>query len=161
MSELDLKQTKLRSLIPNRPFPWDWGMCWLNTLARLASLCSRIAHVSFTLYAQLLSRVPLFETPWTEAHQSPLFMEYSTKNAGVGCHFLLQVIFRTQGLNLHLLCLLHCRWIHYPLSCQGGTFYFNVLLYFPFFPTISCLSSPVLNKNIVLPFWTIKKFVSP
>ena len=29
------------------------------------------------------------------------------KNTGVGCHFLLQGIFLTQGLNLHLLCLLH------------------------------------------------------
>ena len=28
------------------------------------------------------------------------------KNTGVGCHFLLQGIFPTQGLNLHLLCLL-------------------------------------------------------
>ena len=28
------------------------------------------------------------------------------KNTGVGCHFLLQGIFLTQGLNLHLLCLL-------------------------------------------------------
>ena len=28
------------------------------------------------------------------------------KNIGVGCHFLLQGIFLTQGLNLHLL---HCR----------------------------------------------------
>ena len=29
------------------------------------------------------------------------------KNFGLGCHFLLQGIFQTQGLNLHLLCLLH------------------------------------------------------
>ena len=29
------------------------------------------------------------------------------KNAGVGCHALLQGIFLTQGLKLHLLCLLH------------------------------------------------------
>ena len=29
------------------------------------------------------------------------------KNTGVDCHFLLQGIFPTQGLNLHLLCLLH------------------------------------------------------
>ena len=29
------------------------------------------------------------------------------KSTGVGCHFLLQRIFLTQGLNLHLLCLLH------------------------------------------------------
>ena len=74
------------------------------------------------------------------------------KNTGVGCHFLLEVIFPTQGLNLHLLCLLHCRWIHYPLNHQGNTFYFNVLLDFPFVPTSSCLSSPLLNKNIILSF---------
>ena len=29
------------------------------------------------------------------------------KNTGVGCHFLLQEIFPTQGSNPHLLCLLH------------------------------------------------------
>ena len=29
------------------------------------------------------------------------------KTTGVGCHALLQEIFPTQGLNLHLLCLLH------------------------------------------------------
>ena len=31
---------------------------------------------------------------------------FAGKNTGVGCHFLLQGIFLTQGLNLHLLCLL-------------------------------------------------------
>ena len=29
------------------------------------------------------------------------------KNTGVGCHFLLQGVFLTQGSNLHFLCLLH------------------------------------------------------
>ena len=38
------------------------------------------------------------------------------KNGMVGCHFLLQGIFLTQGSNPHLLCLLHCRWVLYPLS---------------------------------------------
>ena len=37
------------------------------------------------------------------------------KNTGVGCHFLLQGIFPTQGLNLDLL---HCRQILYYLSHQ-------------------------------------------
>ena len=36
------------------------------------------------------------------------------KNTGVGYCFLLQRIFPTHGPNLHLLCLLHCRWILYP-----------------------------------------------
>ena len=43
----------------------------------------------------------------------------SSKDAGVGCHALLQRIFLTQGLNSHLLCLL-CRWVldhkHHPRS---------------------------------------------
>ena len=38
------------------------------------------------------------------------------KNARVGCCALLQGIFLTQGLNPHLLHLLHRRWILYPLS---------------------------------------------
>ena len=36
--------------------------------------------------------------------------DFPGKNTGVGCHFLLQGIFLTQGSNLHLL---HCRWILY------------------------------------------------
>ena len=38
------------------------------------------------------------------------------KSTGVGCHFLLQRIFLTQGLNLGLQ---HCRQMLYPLSYQG------------------------------------------
>ena len=36
------------------------------------------------------------------------------QNTGVGCHFLLQGIFSTQGSNPQLLHLLHCRGILYP-----------------------------------------------
>ena len=39
------------------------------------------------------------------------------RNTGVGCHFLLQGIFPTQGLNLGLL---HCRQMLYHLSHQGS-----------------------------------------
>ena len=39
------------------------------------------------------------------------------KNTGVGCHFLLQGIFLTQGLNLGLM---HCRQILYHLSHLGS-----------------------------------------
>ena len=49
---------------------------------------------------------PTLATPWTVAHQALLSMEFSGKNAGVGCHFLFQGIFPTQGSNpsfLHLL----------------------------------------------------------
>ena len=36
--------------------------------------------------------------------------DFPGKNTGVGCHFLLQGSFLTQGSNL---CLLHCKWILY------------------------------------------------
>ena len=49
--------------------------------------------------AQLLSHVGLFMTPQTIACQAPLSMDSSGKNTGVGCHFRLQGIFPTQGLN--------------------------------------------------------------
>ena len=45
----------------------------------------------------------IFVTPWTVAHQVPLSMDFPGKNTGVYCHFLLQGIFPTQGLNLPLL----------------------------------------------------------
>ena len=67
---------------------------------------------------KLLSRVRLFTTPWTVAHQAPPSMAFSGKNTGVGSHSLLQRIFPTQGLNLGLL---SCRQI-YLLSYQGSPY---------------------------------------
>ena len=49
------------------------------------------------------------------------------KNTGVGCHFLLQGIFLTQGSNQHLLCLLYHKQILYPLSHHGSPCYFKSL----------------------------------
>ena len=59
------------------------------------------------------SHVLLLTTLWTVACQAPVSMEFSNKNTGVGCHFLLQGIFLTQGSNPRLLHLLHCRQILY------------------------------------------------
>ena len=42
--------------------------------------------------AHLVSRVQLLATPWTAACQAPPPMEFSSKNTGVGCHFLLQAL---------------------------------------------------------------------
>ena len=59
-----------------------------------------------------VAQLCLFATPWTVAHQAPLSMRLRCpwvspgKNTGVGCHFLLQGIFPTQGSNPGLL---HCR----------------------------------------------------
>ena len=66
--------------------------------------CHRLLHTP--VKAKLLSCVRLFVTLWTIAYQSPQSMEFSSKNTGVVCNFLLQRIFPTQASNL---CLLHCQ----------------------------------------------------
>ena len=55
---------------------------------------------------QSLSRVRLYATPWTVATRLLCPWEFPGKNTGVGCHFLLQGIFPTQGWNP---CLFHCQ----------------------------------------------------
>ena len=46
--------------------------------------------------------------------------DFQARILGVGCHFLLQGIFLTQGSTPRFLCLLSCRQILYPLSHQGS-----------------------------------------
>ena len=65
-----------------------WGKHRLATLR----LCDRgIISQNFAKWGKFvcvceLSRIPLFATPWTVAHQTPLSMEFS-RHTGVGCHF--------------------------------------------------------------------------
>ena len=47
------------------------------------------------------------------------------KNIGMGCHALLQGVFPTEGLNLHLLCLLHWQVGSLPLAPPGKTLVFD------------------------------------
>ena len=58
---------------------------------------SEIAQSCLTLCDPMNDSLPVWEPTW----DSP------GKNTGVGCHFLLQGIFPTQGSNPSLLCLLH------------------------------------------------------
>ena len=73
----------------------------------LSGFCLELSEV------KSLSRARLFVTPWTAAFQAPLSMGFPGKSTGVGCHFLLQGIFPTQGLNPSLQ---HYRRTLYPLS---------------------------------------------
>ena len=61
----------------------------------------------------LLSCPALFNPMDCSAPGSSDNGDSSGKNTGVGCHAFLQGIFPIQGLNLHLLQLLHCRLILY------------------------------------------------
>ena len=65
-----------------------------------------------------LSRVQLFATPWAVAYTRLLRpWDFLGKSTGVGCHFLLQGIFPTQGSNPGLP---HCRQTLYRLCHQDG-----------------------------------------
>ena len=58
-------------------------------------------------------------TPWTIAARLLSTWDFSSKNTGVSCHFLLQGIFSTQGSNQHLFCLLNCQVDSLPLAPPG------------------------------------------
>ena len=62
---------------------------------------------------------PTLCDPWTIACQVLCPWHSLGKNTGVGCHALLQGIFLTQGLNSHLLYLLHWRASSLPLTPPG------------------------------------------
>ena len=59
--------------------------------------CCAVCSVMPTLCDPVDCSPPGSSVPWN----------FSGKNTGAGCHFLLQEIFLIQGVNPHLLCLLH------------------------------------------------------
>ena len=82
----------------------------------LLSLCSQGARAHVVSHSVMSH----FVTPWTVALQVPLSIGLSKQNTGVGCHFLLQGIFLTQGSNLHLLDFQHWQADSLPLSFLGS-----------------------------------------
>ena len=97
------------------------GSVWKIALVSTKMVPSELAETTnvfhFGRKAKLLSRVWFFETPWTVAHQAPLYMGFSRQEYWSGLPFLLQGIFLIQWLNLGLL---HCRRILYYLSHKGN-----------------------------------------
>ena len=81
-----------------------------------------------------LSCVPLFckSHGWYVAHQAPLSMEFSRQEYWEGCHFLLQGIFPTQGLNP-----CHLHWQEVLYNCATGETPFQNLLLIDFSENIS------------------------
>ena len=65
---------------------------------------------------QLSATLGLFATPQTVACQVLCPRAFPGKNIGLGCHFLLQGIFPTQGSNPGLLWLLNWETDSLPLS---------------------------------------------
>ena len=65
------------------------------------------------------------QPPWTVAYRLLHPWDFPGKSTGVDCHFLLQGIFPTQGLNPTLP---HCRQILYCLRHQGSQIFENIML---------------------------------
>ena len=65
--------------------------------------------------------VQLFVTPWTITHQASLSMEFSRQEYWSGLPFPSLGISPIQGLNPHLLWLLHSRQILYTELCPTGS----------------------------------------
>ena len=91
----------------NTPFhmyvPQDWLAKKLSSATHLF-VCSPLE--SMKVKVRSLSRVWLFATPWTVAHQAPPSMGFSGKNTGVGFHFFAQI-----NPHFTFLTSLSCFWI--------------------------------------------------
>ena len=72
--------------------------------ARLVGSTTALSALLVCVCVHSLVMSAVFVTPWTVAHQAPRPWHFPGKNAGVGCHFLLQGITLTQGSNPRLLC---------------------------------------------------------
>ena len=94
----------------------------MGSLSALSYLLTRRVQEEFRhKHVCVLSHVQLFATIWTAACQASLSIDPPGKNTGVGCHFLLQGIFPTQGLNLYLLHVWYWQTNFLPLSLLGGS----------------------------------------
>ena len=76
----------------------------------------------------MLSPSVVFHSSWPHGQSQPARLlcpwDSPGKNTGVGCHALLQGIFPTQGLNLHLLGFLHWQVDSLSLSHLGSPVFF-------------------------------------
>ena len=84
---------------------WSWVTFWLWAVLRgiFSSHYFPILHIIHKWKVKVLITQlhPALYDPMDITHQGPLFMEFS-RVPGVGCHFLVQGIFLTQGSNLGL-----------------------------------------------------------
>ena len=93
-------------------------------------------RVCVCVCVRALSHVWLFVTPWIVACQAP--WNFPGKNTGVKCHFLLQGIFLTQGLNPSFLCFLHWQADSLPLPYLGS----------PWTVSNNCFSTPEVTDRL-------------
>ena len=105
--------------VPVHAFWW----CQSLSISLIHMHRNGIAGLSSMCMLSCFSHVRLLATPWTVARQASLSMGLSRQVYWSGCHFLLQGIFTTQGMNPHLLRLLHWQAGSSPPAAPGFFFY--------------------------------------
>ena len=98
----------------SRPSRTPFTLCLLFALSRISHFTFEISTI-VCCYCLVAKLCPAFAIPGTVALQVSLSMGFPDKITGVGCHFLLQEVFLTQGSNP---CLLHWQAGSLPLSHQ-------------------------------------------
>ena len=104
---------KLQISVKKTIYNLDYGK-ELYILYLRRPLTKKITHTLTIGVCKSLSHVQLYTTPWTDSRLL-CHWGFPGKNTGMGCHFLLQGIFLTQGSNPGLP---HCRQILYHLRHQ-------------------------------------------
>ena len=95
------------------PYCWTHQLTFYFPIIHSTVQCSAVHAVS--VMSESLWPHGLEPTRFLHPWNSP------GKNRGVGCHFLLQGIFLTQGLSLHLFHLLHCQTGSLPVAIWEAT----------------------------------------
>ena len=98
--------------------PFNFNVENLSTLFQPEEM-TVISFISLSKCNYVLSHFQLLVTLWTIAHLAPRSMGFSRQEYWSGLPCLLQWIFLTQGLNSHLLCLLHWQAGSLPLELPG------------------------------------------
>ena len=84
---------------------WSKAVTKLQLVKKKKNYLWSVINACIFCYCLVAQSCPTLATPWTVAHQAPLFMRFSRQEYGVGCYSLLQMIFPTRGSNLPLV---HC-----------------------------------------------------
>ena len=124
-----------------------------ETMRNISSFWHRApkTFVISCVHAQSFSRGQHSVTPWTVACQAPLSMDSPGKNPWVGCHFLLQGIFQTQGSNPGLP---HCGQIlsHWATRSDSLFFYWSNSEWVPrWLPQEDCQDQAIVSLGIFSP----------
>ena len=106
---------------PQGDQPWTWPCSLTPGLQRQPHPSAALRQLGFVGHRSWVCCLVTKLCPTVlQSHGLLCLGDSPGGNIGVGCHFLLQGIFLTQGLNLYLLCLMRCRRTLYPLSHQGS-----------------------------------------